>query len=693
MINRFLSLLWILISVYTLEVCAVPPEGKVGIHGFGQGNAVVITVTKPGEREGDRPKTVAILVDAGTTAASYVARQQKKDGGSNTTFSLLPKAPQPKLGEKEPVEEDEETQEDLAADEAEDAESKEEREMPVRDRKRSHDTADVSEDALTATSAVTAVSLAAPPLPSEENPEGAGAGDFDIGIELSTLPATEEEQNPAKMMRGAAAGSPVVLSGLAAVAPMDMDMDFVNPTEVLAGREVLDADDSQRTASSHDSEGNIIPSVDPSRRKLVREYANSILEQIQRSLQDADEIVVFVSHADQDHYNKLPEILSKDFVDGSFNTKPITIVMGGLLSQYRGTREAPSKIFRWIERMQQLQQPSVVAEGDAAAAAEGSRPATAPVRVLFTGTQDASGETHRPLQPAYSSLTLPPASPSTFLVTQLNTLTGRIERDYGLKMDILSMNAAVTTDMTDIDPSDKSKNKNSLVLRTALVDGEAEVPGSRILLPGDAEKETWEHIGVPISMEGVEASGEDAAVAASATAAGNPNAQVDYMLLSHHGSSTEGSLTPGVLKFFNPQVLLISNGRNRDLLHPQEEGINTMYEYLRTNPHLLLTDVHAVSYYQGSISREAMAEPSVRFMRRYTQTPIFTTLDNGSITIDGLEQTMTGATITVARNHSRRTPAPLPLGAASATVVHADSDPVGLASIPVTTTPPPGDAS
>lgn len=655
MINRFLSLLWILISAYALEVCAVPPEGKVVIHGLGQGNAVVITATKPGVGGDARPKTVAILVDAGSTAASYVARQQQKEGGTNTTFRL---DSQPKLGEKEPVEEDEETQEDLAADEAEDAaENKEEREMPVvRERKRSHDTA----DALTPTSAVTAVSLVAPPLPAEENLEGHGADGFSIGTALSTLPAPEEEKNPLKMMRGGVADSTIGLSGPAVVAPMDMD--FVNPAEVLEGRDVLDTDDSQRSASSHDSGGKILSSVDSLRKKLVGDYTKNIVEQIQRSLRDADEIVVFVSHADLDHYNKLPKILSKDFIDG--NTKPITIVMGGLLSQYRGTRDTPSKIFSWIQMMQRQQQTPGAPGGGAAAAAEGSRLATAPVRVLFTGTQDASGG-DQPLQLAYSSLN-PPPSP-TPLVGQLQDLRTHIASQYGLKMDILSMNAAVKSAGDVLKATDESfKNTNSLVLRTALLnDDDREIDGSRILLPGDAEEETWRHIGVPILMEGVEeGSGGGAAAAASATAATNPNVQVDYMLLSHHGSSTEGSLTPGVLKFFNPQVLLISNGRNRDLLHPREEGINTMYEYLRAKQNPLLTDVHAVSYYQGERSREAVAVSSLRFMRRYTQAPIFTTLDNGSITIDGLEQTMTGATITVARNHQRRSlPPVLPLGA------------------------------
>lgn len=157
------------------------------------------------------------------------------------------------------------------------------------------------------------------------------------------------------------------------------------------------------------------------------------------------------------------------------------------------------------------------------------------------------------------------------------------EDDDDPKVEILTVNAKRTGAVAD-------KNTDSMVVKISQTHS--------MIIPGDAEKETWD--------DAEEVSGLDAL-------------KTDVLLLSHHGSMTNGSTTPDLLNKIQPKACLISAGFQHD--HPTAEIINILLEYysnknFRTSPHF-------VTFQEGKTRRCMM-----------TNAPIFTTIDNGVLKVD-----------------------------------------------------------
>ena len=402
------------------------------------------------------------------------------------------------------------------------------------------------------------------------------------------------------------------------------------------------------------------------RAPIAEEYERAVMAQMKEDLLQVDELVVFVSHPDKDHYNKIPKIFDEEFMGRSTHDH-ITFVMSGFPSQY-----TESDAERWIRNMETKRG----------------------VRFLFTGTQDGTGaETAGNIQRAYRSSD----EAHSPLEQSLVALTTHIESTYGLKTDILSMNANIDEETRTIAAAKTKKNTNSMILRFALMDEGVEVKDTSILIPGDAEGPTWAHAMQPYMVEipsGVDVSdiSADATAAAAApplaiapdvldtppdvtaatgasligpddddldapsgaTAAiaaplaiGPDNVKVTHMILSHHGSSTNDSLTGAVLDFFQPQTLFMSNGRNTSFKHPSIIGVNTISDYLKRHPSLV-TEGHYLSYHK-------ITGPKGLPYRTWTTAPVFATLNSGTITIRLHEKP---STIQVSRNRPQSSPAP-----------------------------------
>lgn len=153
------------------------------------------------------------------------------------------------------------------------------------------------------------------------------------------------------------------------------------------------------------------------------------------------------------------------------------------------------------------------------------------------------------------------------------------------QVDILSVNAgkAGTT---------KNKNKDSMIVKLTM-------PGKySMLIPGDAEQETWEDAENNVTTAGLKA---------------------DVLLLSHHGSMTNGSTSLELLRKIQPKFCLISAGFQHN--HPTEEIIDMLLDYYNNNSNRV--SPHFVTYHKGKKRHCLM-----------TDAPIFTTIDNGALTID-----------------------------------------------------------
>ncbi|MBY0281978.1 MAG: hypothetical protein K2W94_07470 [Alphaproteobacteria bacterium] len=124
--------------------------------------------------------------------------------------------------------------------------------------------------------------------------------------------------------------------------------------------------------------------------------------------------------------------------------------------------------------------------------------------------------------------------------------------------------------------------------------------GKSILLPGDATKVTWD------AIKGT-----------------NPdNLKSDYFLISHHGAITHGSTTSNILSEISPKAVFISVGRYRGTyFHPDRSVIDMI---LKTSGLGEDEDFRTfVTYFSDKKHR-----------RQETSSLIFTTLNNGTITID-----------------------------------------------------------
>eukprot|EP01035_Chromulina_nebulosa_P028521 gene28521-37654_t len=151
----------------------------------------------------------------------------------------------------------------------------------------------------------------------------------------------------------------------------------------------------------------------------------------------------------------------------------------------------------------------------------------------------------------------------------------------------------------------RNRNLDSMVVKISM-------NNFSFLMPGDAEGETWGSIKKNNGVDPL---------------------QSDVFLISHHGSCTNGSTTLDLLeKRIKPKICLISAGFQHK--HPDKGTLKIIKSYFsktnyRVNPHF-------VTYYtSGELSSVI------------TDLPIFTTMDNGKLTLKFEEN---GLTLITQRN-------------------------------------------
>jgi beta-lactamase superfamily II metal-dependent hydrolase len=158
-------------------------------------------------------------------------------------------------------------------------------------------------------------------------------------------------------------------------------------------------------------------------------------------------------------------------------------------------------------------------------------------------------------------------------------------------IEILSANAALKNPANNNkQPKPSDRNTDSMIVK---IQG----PTWSILSPGDAELTTWE-----------DANEEKLK-------------NIDVLLLSHHGSETKGSTSKKILDIINPKICLISAGFEHH--HPTSTVISLLRDYYKTNDYR--TNPHFITCYD---------EAKKGFKSIITNLPIFTTMDNGSLTVN-----------------------------------------------------------
>ncbi len=282
---------------------------------------------------------------------------------------------------------------------------------------------------------------------------------------------------------------------------------------------------------------------------------------------------VVISHPDEDHYNLLTQIFSRDF-------KIHTIILGGFFNQYNPSLQG------WLNQ-HHYNPDSEKSIG----------------RVIFTGTDDGSKKpdtNEESYGRAYCSLlgTLHP--PKTLK-------EGRIEdalnsAGEGPRFEILAMNAGhAQTPSGSIYIANNNKNTNSLVLR---------VLGTRrsFLVPGDADGCTWNFI--KACYKGKEG-----------------QLRTDCLLLSHHGALEDGATRLDMLSLFKSRACFISTGRHGKYHHPRKEvlekviSIGSLARFVDSNSQPVS---HPISYYKEE------GKVVVRKRKSYEQI-LLSTLDEGTM--------------------------------------------------------------
>lgn len=244
-------------------------------------------------------------------------------------------------------------------------------------------------------------------------------------------------------------------------------------------------------------------------------YKENFLEQIKGTLKNIQNLGIFISHPDKDHYNLLPDILE------GFDEKKIQFaVFGGLQQDYKAIHDFLSRSLKKREFPIHFTEDidfctSLTGQGQ-------SRP------IAY-----ASGMTHKK-----SKLS--------------NALEGFFEK-YGI-IQILAMNANLPK--TD-DRRAPKKNANSIVLKVTNRPSTDYENSQSIILPGDAEGPTWDFILKESQLD-------------------KKDLKTTYLLLSHHGGFEHECSRGDILRHFSPEVGLISVGNYGRYNHPRHETLKQL---------------------------------------------------------------------------------------------------------------------
>ncbi len=347
-------------------------------------------------------------------------------------------------------------------------------------------------------------------------------------------------------------------------------------------------------AEESDSEEEIDPTSDTvdteqdPESTLCKNYRRQIIDSLVSKLPKIEEKIspksskykekiklnaVVISHPDEDHYNLLTQIFSKDFAID-------TIILGGFFNQYNPTLQG------WL--YEHHYNP-------------GSKKSIG--RVIFTGTNDGSNKPDNNEEAygrAYCSLlkTLHPSiTPKEALIENALNPAGGTPR-----FEILAMNAGhAQTPSGKVYIANDNKNTNSIVLR-------AQGTYKSFLIPGDADGCTWNFI--------------------KAYYKGNEGKlRTNCLLLSHHGALEDEATRSDMLNLFKPMACFISNGRHGKYHHPRKEviekvlSIGSLGRFVDEDKKPIC---HPISYYKQA------GKIIVRKRKSYEQI-LLSTLDEGTM--------------------------------------------------------------
>ncbi len=175
---------------------------------------------------------------------------------------------------------------------------------------------------------------------------------------------------------------------------------------------------------------------------------------------------------------------------------------------------------------------------------------------------------------------------------------------------VLSMNAGHAVEsMLSGEPyvvhrANEDNNVSSIVLR--LSGGQ-----NSVLLTGDAEKPTWAHIIATQKLLEIRSIERDL--------------KTDYVLLSHHGSGSNGATSREFLELFQPKSCFLSVGRHMRYHHPAQATIDSVLSLQS----LFHTNSHSVSYFSKKDQKDTH-----KHKRRHTRRALFSTLNSGHIHLD-----------------------------------------------------------
>jgi hypothetical protein len=192
-------------------------------------------------------------------------------------------------------------------------------------------------------------------------------------------------------------------------------------------------------------------------------------------------------------------------------------------------------------------------------------------------------------------------------------------KDNTPKVRVLSVN-------TDRSGEDKAgpKNSDSMIVRIS--------QRHSMLITGDAFGVTWDDaIKVEKSITRKILSdilpGWDTKIYRLIVKYMGEHLKADVLLIAHHGAKTHGSTSKKVLWQVKPKVCLISAGFQYS--HPTSEVIeDLLLPYYHTTPYR--TDPHFITFFRGK-----------KMVSLMTDAPIFTTIDNGVLTVDLMRDILT----------------------------------------------------
>lgn len=323
---------------------------------------------------------------------------------------------------------------------------------------------------------------------------------------------------------------------------------------------------------------------------MIESYRKSIVNSIRKKLKKLTSLTAVISHPDIDHYNFFPKIFNSTEWN---NWKISSLILGGRYEQYKSTASNTNGFKNWLKILIESKE----------------------CNVLFTGTHDGS----RTLNASYARPFCSFVSPDRRSEAENKIVKAlEFEEFEGVKpeVEILAMNAGHSVNPFGSCYAaylDKEKNLNSIVLR---IKGDK----TAFITPGDADEITWNFI-LSYWSKGIH--------------------QVDnkrnYILLSHHGSNSDGACREDILKIFKPYGFFLSTGHGYN--HPQQapiellEGLNCLGKLDKDYP---------LTYVKGDKSK-------IR-CRKQSDNIFASTLDDGTFSFNLV---LEGLFIKISRNRNK----------------------------------------